>query len=358
MKKLIIIFILFCLGHQSYSQGCIPARSINGFGQYNLTDNSFSTTNWQLNLTNRYFESFRDFKEGVDQNTPVQDQFVNQVYTFDISLNKILAKGWSLNLDLPITANTRTSSIEHGGPGTTRHSTRSFGIGDIRFIAYKWLLPPVFNQKWNIQVGLGIKFPTGDYKVQDYFYRNDTTKVLSGVNPGIQLGDGGTGIITEINTYYILNQTISFYGNFYYLLNPAEQNGMPFTTGKTPSTLQVKMGSVETSIPDFYSVRAGAFINLRNVSFSLGIRDDGSPVYDLVGGSNGDRRAGYNLSIEPGFLYKMKNMTFYIYLPIIIDRKINQNVPDKLATQITGVYTSRPGGTANVVMMAGVSFKF
>ena len=68
---------------------------------------------------------------------------------------------------------------------------------------------PSVRQKGNIQLVLGIKLLTGDYKYQDYFYRNDTTKLLPAVNPSIQLGDGGTGIITELNAFYFLTKSIS-----------------------------------------------------------------------------------------------------------------------------------------------------
>ncbi|MEJ7827893.1 MAG: transporter, partial [Segetibacter sp.] len=257
MKKVLLFttaLSLLCLN--SYSQGCIAVRNISGFGQYNFTNNSYSTSNWQLNLTGRYFKSFRDFKGSVDQKTPKQDESVNHVYALDISLSRMLKKGWSFNFSLPITANDRTSSLEHGGPNTKRHTTHSFGVGDIRFTAYKWLLSPDVKQKWNVQLGLGIKLPTGDYKYQDYFYRNDSTKVLSLVGPSILLGDGGTGIITELNTFYIVNKAVSLYGNFYYLLNPRDQNGQIFTTGRPLDPIRIKAGAVELTVPDVFSLRA------------------------------------------------------------------------------------------------------
>ena len=358
MKKFIIFaasLILFWLN--SHSQGCIAIRNISGFGQYNFSDNAFSTSNWQIDLTGRYFKSFRDFKETTDQKTLPQNEAVNHVYSLDISLSRLLAHGWSMNLSLPITANDRTSSAEHGGVNTKRYTTRSFGVGDIRFTAYKWLLPPAVKQKWNVQVGLGLKLPTGDYKYQDYFYRNDTTKVLAAVNPSIQLGDGGTGIITEMNTFYIIDKTFSLYGNFYYLANPRDQNGVVSSSGRPPSALQIKAGAVENSVPDIYSIRAGAYVNFHNLSFSAGIRDEGSPVHDVIGQSNGVRRAGHNLSAEPGILFKLKRTTLYAYVPVIVGRRIKQNVPDKNITEITGVYTVGMGGSGNYLVFAGVTFK-
>jgi hypothetical protein len=208
-----------------------------------------------------------------------------------------------------------------------------------------------------LQPGLGIKFATGDYKYQDYFYRNDSTKVLSPVNPGIQLGDGGTGIITELNSFYIVNKTFSLYGNFYYLISPRELNGTEYTFGKTPSSVQIKAEAIEVSVPDVYSIRAGVYVNIKKTTFSMGIRDEGTPVYDLIGGSNGLRRAGHVLSVEPGILFKTKKATLFAYLPITTGRRIKQNVADKRTSDITGVYTVGTGGSPDYVLFAGVSFK-
>ncbi len=360
MKKIIIFLLSFWLLNQTArSQGCIAVRNIAGFGQYNLTDNAFSTADWQLNINTRYFRSFRDFKEKTDQKTLKQNEAVVRSYSMDISISRMMKHGWSLNLSLPIASNSREASVEHGGPNTTRHTTRSFGIGDIRFTVYKWVLKPTIKQRGNIQLGLGLKLPTGDYKYQDFFYRNDSTKVLSAVNPSIQLGDGGTGIVTELNLFYILNKarTISLYGNFYYLINPREQNGTAFTAGKIPAHLDSLANNIVLSVPDQFSIRAGVNFNLKRWMFSAGIRNEGSPVRDIIGGSGGVRRAGYNLSVEPGILYKMKRTTIYAFVPFIVDRKISQNVPDKFKTNYTGVYTVSPGGSGNYQLFAGVLFK-
>ena len=360
MKRFIILFIgLLLIANTSQSQGCIMVRNISGFGQYNFTDNSFSTSSWQLNINNRYFKSFRDFRESNNQHTAEQNQSIIKSYLMDISIGKFLNKGWSLNFSLPVSANSRETTIEHGGLNTKRHKTESFGIGDIRFTAYKWLLTPSVKQKWNIQAGLGIKFPTGDYKYQDYFYRNDSTKVLSPVNPSIQLGDGGTGIITELNTFYILNKirTISLYGNFYYLVNPREQNGTSFTAGRIPPRIDSLANNIVVSVPDQYSLRAGVNVDVKRWILSAGLRFEGIPVNDLLGGSEGIRRAGHNLSVEPGVVYTMKNASIYAYVPFIVSRNIKQNIPDKFKTAYTGVYTVTPGGSGDYQVFLGVQFK-
>ena len=359
MKRLFLLLLILPIYFKASSQGCIPMRNIAGFGQYNLADNAFSTSRWQLNINNRYFKSHRDFKGSDDQKTAVQNKAVVNSFTTDISISRMMTDGWSVYLSVPIAANKREASVEHGGPNTTRRTTESFGLGDIRLTAYKWLFRPTVRQKANIQLGLGIKFPTGDYEYEDFFYRNDSTKVLSPVNPSIQLGDGGTGIITELNFFYFLNraQTISAYVNLYYMLNPREQNGVSFTAGRIPPRLDSLAGNIVMSVPDQYSLRAGINANIKNWALSFGIRDEGSPVHDLLGGSEGVRRAGHNISVEPGLVFKMKTISLYTYVPVTVYREIRQNVPDRQKSAYLGTPFVSPGGSADYQVFVGALFK-
>jgi hypothetical protein len=360
MKKSAIFLICFCLLDQSASsQGCVIVRNISGFGQYNLTDNAFTTSEWQLNINNRYFKAYKDYKGTINQKVPQRNESVVKSFSTDISIGRLLRNGWSLDLSIPVAANSRETSVEHGGANTTRHTTHSFGIGDIRFIAYKWILRPTVRQRANIQLGLGIKFPTGAYNYQDFFYRNDSTRVLSAVNPSIQLGDGGTGIITELNTFFVLNakRTLSLYGNFYYMANPREQNATAITFGRTPARIDSLANNIFLSVNDQYSIRAGINYSLKNWAFSLGIRDEGIPVEDIVGGSEGVRRAGHNLSVEPGIIYKFRNVSLYAYVPVIVQRETKQTLADQFKTKYTGTYVLTPGGFGDYLVFAGVLFK-
>jgi len=356
MKKLLILVCVGILtGHTIYAQGCIMVRNISGFGQYNLTDHSFSSSTWQLNIVSRYFKSFREFKDDEDQKNP--EAGINHVFSTDFSVSRFFDKGYSINFSLPINVNSRSTTTEHGGKGTPRYVTHSFGVGDVRFTAYKWILPPSVNQKGNVQIGLGIKLPTGDYKYQDYFYRNDSTKILAPVNASIQLGDGGTGLIGELNGFYIINRTVNLYGNIYYLVNPRDQNGTSATYGRIPTSIQLKTGSEVNSVPDQYSLRGGMNLNSKKFSYSAGLRWEGIPVNDLIGNSNGFRRSGYNLSFEPGLIYSVKKVSLYSYIPIIIGRKTKQTVPDKMESELTGKYVIGSGGFANYLVFLGVLFK-
>jgi hypothetical protein len=45
------------------------------------------------------------------------------------------------------------------------------------------------------------------------------------------------------------------------------------------------------------------------------------------------------------------------YVPVIISRKIRQNITDASATKITGVYRMGSGGSGNYSVFVGVLFK-
>lgn len=359
-KKLILLFFAFlALSHVARSQGCIMVRNISGFGQYNLTDNAFTVSSWQLNFIGRYFKAYRDFIGTKEQPVPTQDQTIVKSYSVDMTVSRLLENGWSLELSVPISSNSRSATKEHGGLGKARHTTNTFGIGDMRFTAYKWILVPSVTQKFNAQVGLGIKLPTGEYKYQDYFYKNDSVKVLAPVNGSIQLGDGGTGIITQVNAFYFLNKKISFYGNAYYLMNPRDHNGVSTITGRLsgPTSIEMLTGNDVYSVPDVYSYRIGINVIMDKFAFSAGLRNEGVPVRDLVGGSYGLRRPGHNLSAEPGIMYKMNRSSVYAYVPVIIARNISQSLPDAQTSAIMHKEIIGTGGSGDYQVFLGVLFK-
>lgn len=358
MKSFILSGLsLLAISIDACTQGCVIVRNISGFAHYNFNDKGFSMSEWLLDVNGRYFRSFRDFKGSDDQKTPEADKSINNVFTLDMTATRILKNGWSLSFNLPITSNNRSTTIEHAGAGKPRHATQSFGIGDARFTVYKWLIKPAVRQKANVQLGMGLKLPTGNYKYEDYFFRKEDSLVLAPVNPSIQLGDGGTGIITELNTYYILNYKYSLYANFYYLVNPREVNGTSALLGRAPTPTQIKNRSTVNSVPDQYTVRAGINGSFKKIIVSAGVRAEGIPVYDLVGGSNGNRRAGYNISFEPGVIYNFKKTSVIFYMPIMVKRATKQTVPDKIATEQTGNYTLLQGGFADYIVFLGGSFK-
>ncbi|HZE85283.1 MAG TPA: hypothetical protein VE035_13305, partial [Puia sp.] len=313
---------------------------------------------WQLNANNRCFRSFRHFV-GTDEQKQRQvlgNEVINHQYTLDLAITRTLSSRWSIMLDLPIEANSRSSLYEHSNLG--RFVTHSFGVGDIRFAVYSWLIDPIKSPRGNVQIGLGIKLPTGSYNYQDYFHLTDSTTRLGAMDQSVQLGDGGTGLTLELNAFYNLSQTFSLYGNFYYLMSPREVNGISTARGGTASTSAVKNGSDVMSVPDQLMARVGVNIMANRFVFSAGVRDECLPVYDLVGGSNGFRRPGYIISAEPGVTYNFKKVSLYAYVPIALVRNRTQSVPDKISSRLTGKTSHGDAAFADYAVNIGATFRF
>ncbi len=359
MKSLFIICIsLLTLSSYADAQGCVAIKSVGGLGTMDHGTDS-SAKKWILNINNRYFNSYKHFVGDVEQKHRVEagTQVINHANTVDIAVTHILNSRWSVSADLPIVSNTRSSLYEHGGK--ERHTTASFGLGDVRFSASYWLLDPMKHSRGNVQIGLGIKLPTGDYKYTDRFYTaTPGTTVMGPVDQSIQLGDGGTGFTTELNAYYNINRTISLYTNFYYLINPREQNGTSSARGGTPSATAVANGSDFMSVPDQFMLRAGANLMVNQFTFSAGLRNECIPVHDLIGGSLGFRRPGYIVSAEPGVTYAFKKINVYAFVPIAITRNRTQSMADKITTANTGKYTQGDAAFADYAINLGFSLRF
>ncbi len=362
MKQIFSILLgTFCIvliSNKTSAQGCVAIRSTGGVCTMDHHEIADTLSKWEFNLNNRYFKSFRHFVGTKEQKQRVEQgsEVINHSYTLDLTLTRHLNKWWSFSIDAPIIANSRSSLYEHDRQ--TRHSTHSFGLGDIRLTAYRWVLDPAKMPRGNIQFGLGIKLPTGDYKYQDFFQKNDSTQLLGPVDQSIQLGDGGTGFSAEANAYYNFSKHFSVYSNLYYLANPREQNGTSTARGESPSATSLLYKSSTMSVPDQYMLRVGANYTAKSFMFSLGVRDECLPVHDLIGGSSGFRRPGYIISVEPGINYSFKKINFYAYVPIAVERNRTQSVPDKIRTDITGVYAQGDAAFADYTINVGFTTRF
>jgi hypothetical protein len=366
MRLILLSFVLaIVVNYNASAQGCVAIRSTGGFCTAEQSEKAgINQSGWFFNSNVRYFKSFRHFSGSEEQKHRVEEgtEVINHNVSIDLTLTRILNNRWSIAFNLPVISNARSSMYEHYGNTSkspnARQSTHSFGVGDVRFSAYYWLIDPAKQPKGNIQAGLGIKLPTGDYRYQDYFKKNDTTSVLGPVDQSIQLGDGGTGFTTEINAYYHISRTVSLYGNFYYLINPREQNGVSSARGATPSASAIKNGSAVMSVPDQFMVRAGANFIVNNFMFSAGVREECLPARDLVGGSNGFRRPGYIISVEPGVTYNIKKVSVYAFVPVALDRNRTQSVPDKITSDLSGKKTIGDAAFADYAINIGCSFRF
>jgi hypothetical protein len=359
MKKLFVILLsVILIQTQASAQGCVAIRSTGGFCTTEASGHNMSGAgSWIFTANNRYFKSFRHFVGKEEQTERVENntEVINHSYALDLNLARIINPRWSVAINVPVNANSRSSLYEHDRKN--RYSTHSFGLGDMRFTVYRWMLDPVKHQRGNIQLGLGIKLPTGDYQFMDYFHK-DSGLVLGPVDQSIQLGDGGTGFTVELNGYHHFSNLVSVYGNFYYLLNPREQNGVSTARGSQVAKDAVTYGSAVMSVPDQYLIRGGANLSFNRLVVSGGVRYECLPATDLIGGSAGFRRPGYIISAEPGVTYNLKSFTAYAYVPVALVRNRTQSYADKQKTEATGVYTHGDAAFADYAVNVGISVRF
>lgn len=355
--KLLFIAFFFLIINRAevFAQGCVAIRSTGGVCTMDEhPDTALKGGSWLFNSNSRYYKSFRHFvgKQEQFQRIALQNNVINKVVTQDFGFTRIFNDRWSLALDIPYADNSR-SQVAAG----TRFSTHTFGMGDIRITGYYWLLNPAKVHNANIQVGLGAKFATGAYNLQDYFLQANGTKVLGPVDQSIQLGDGGTGVSIEVNAYYNLSHKFGFYANYFYLANPRDVNGTA-TSATAASATKIAITSDVESVPDQELFRGGASLAAGHFDFSAGARYDVLPVRDLFGNSDGFRRPGRIFSGEPGVTYRFKNIAIYGFFPIAIIRDRTQSVPDKRQTALTGVYSQGDAAFADYVVNIGLTVKF
>src|SRR5207247_9543906 len=110
----------------------------------------------------------------------------------------------------------------------------------------------------------------------------------------IQPGDGGFGIVVDADGFVrFAKDRLTAYLGGTYLINPQDTNGV--------ATYRSAPGEEIMSIADQYIARGGvAWFPGKGFGLSLGLRAEGIPTYDFIGASNGFRRPGHALSVDPG----------------------------------------------------------
>ena len=354
MKRFYILFLAAFLFVQlkSNAQGCVAIRGTAG-----VCGLPHDAKGWDLNMGNRFFKSYKHFVGTEEQKERIKNKsnVINTAYELDMTATRTFNNRWSLGITLPVLAFGRSSLYEHDG--STRHNTHSFGIGDVRVAAYRWMFDPAKSHKGNIQLGLGVKLPTGDYRVQDYFYKKADSSVLGPVDQSIQLGDGGTGITFEFNGFLNFSPRLGAYGNFFYLSNPREVNGTSTTRGGTASATAKKYNTDVMSVPDLFMTRVGLSYMVSHITFAGGVRVGALPSKDLIGGSRGFRRPGYIVSAEPSITYVGKKISYNLAVPVAVKRDRTQSDSDKRRSFDTGTHVQGDAAFADYLISAGINIR-
>src|SRR5207247_3132970 len=117
------------------------------------------------------------------------------------------------------------------------------------------------------------------------------------LDSAIQLGSGAWGIIFDLYGFREIVTNLTFFAAGTYLSTPEEDTGV-----KSGSLT----GTTVWSTADSYLFRTGfgwRFLPKYGLSLTLGGRMEGTPSTDLIGGSEGRRRPGFAISIEPGLVW-------------------------------------------------------
>ncbi|MBM3839119.1 MAG: hypothetical protein FJ398_14360 [Verrucomicrobia bacterium] len=282
---------------------------------------------WLAGVGYRYQYSDHLFHGTTDLgHTDGNPSFKNRAIHFiDLHATYMATKRLSLSLTLPFKYADSTSSYEHDF--VHFHTMHAGGLGDIRLAAGFWLLDPAKQREEdrkhrNISLGLGVKFPTGDYQATDTSYRG-TGPIQWPVHPSLQLGTGGWGIVLQMDAFHEVFRNGFVYASGSYTIEPRNVNGVPV----------IEYPGVQ-SVPDSYVGTIGLSYMIwpkQGLSLSLGGRIEGLPVHDLLGGSEGYRGAGYVISIEPGLAWSRGRNTFTMSAPVALERNRQATVAERRA---------------------------
>ena len=124
------------------------------------------------------------------------------------------------------------------------------------------------------------------------------------------------------------------------MLNPRNENG---TERPSPAS------TVVNSVPDQYLGRGGVSYIVwpsKGLSISVGGRIDGIPPTDLWGNSDGFRRAGYAVYVEPGLNWSFGKNVLSVSVPVAVRRNLERTK------------YSFAGGFADYLVVAGFSHQF
>ena len=184
---------------------------------------------------------------------------------------------------------------------------------------------PKQSRKGNIALGLSLKIPTGNEGVKDTVQTSTGPRTVV-VDQSIQLGDGGWGFTLSADAYKPFRK-LTVYATALYLFNPRDTNGVPTGRGRPSEAIM--------SVADQYLARGGVVVPLKRgeswiVSASMGARIEGVPPRDFFGKSNGFRRPGYSIAVEPGMTFVRGNDVWSMSVPIAVKRNRQRSVSDWL----------------------------
>jgi hypothetical protein len=295
-----------------------------------VQDNYTGPDKWLVSTSWRYQRSDTHFvgTEHQINRDREESQVINTINLAELGIRYNATPLWSFTLGVPYLMAERSSPIRNANRVVVdRYTTATHGVGDITFTARRLLWKPLKHPDGNLSLGLGVKLPTGQDNAVDTTRTgvNGQTVAIQTVDQSIQPGDGGFGVILDVQAFQrVAHSGFALYGGATYLLNPRNTNGV--------RTYRSASGEEVMSVADQYLVRAGASYGTpswKGFGVSLGGRLEGVPADDLIGESKGFRRPGYAISVEPGVSFSRGPHTISLAVPIAAYRNRVRSVPDR-----------------------------
>jgi hypothetical protein len=277
------------------------------------------TRELEVSFGYRYQTSHRHFVGTVEQKQrdELNTEIVNTYHLFDIGLAYRLNSRWTLTGSVPILVADRNQLY----PPRGFYEVNS--IGDISAGVRAWLWRPPTESGGNIALGISLKMPTGKNDAASMAIGRDGNPVLATADQSLQAGDGGWGFALDTQMYKRIpwGNTVYFSGT--YLFNPRNTTDV--------QTFRIRPGEEIMSVTDQYLFRGGishAVPKIRGLAASIGGRIEGVPVRDAFGSSDGFRRPGYAISVDPGLVYARGRYLFAVNVPFAVERNRRRSVTD------------------------------
>ncbi|MCC6232689.1 MAG: hypothetical protein IT580_08590 [Verrucomicrobiales bacterium] len=355
------ILVLAQANISAYGQGCVAAR---GGACFHLPGMELKPhEGFQAGVGYRWFTSDRHYV-GSHEETQRQaegSEVINKSHFVDLSVSYAFNPRFSANLAIPFVFHDRSQVIRSNDVARSilqRFHTQATGLGDVRLTGTGWLLDPTSQPRGNVLLGLGVDMPTGEEDETDTFQVFDAAsgQIVARertVDQSIQPGDGGWGLITEIYAFYRIIDRLNLYANGSYLITPEEKNGVPTFRGNPFEAIM--------SIADTYMGRVGLDYTLLpewGLTLSFGGRIEGVPVHDAIGESEGFRRPGFSIAVEPGISASRAGWMFNLSAPVAVHRNRERSVPDEQFTQSSGVYRHGDAAFADFAILATITRQF
>ena len=322
LSLVLVAISILCFPRKAVAQGCVAAHSsqpiISGLDPTSQPRVGSLLHGLTVTVGFRTYSSYKHYIGTVyqAQRAAMHNEVQNHVDLYDLSLSYQVTPRWSILADIPAMTATRH---QQGSVNTYR----SGGIGDMLVGAQAWVWRPPTESHGNIAFSAQLKLPTGINDAKGTTILANGQKQVRPFDESIQPGDGtwGFALATEAYREFYFHTTGYFTGSW--LFSPQDTTGV--------LTYRSAPGENVVSATDQYLWRGGfshPVPKVRGLALSIGGRMEGVPVRDAFGSSNGFRRPGYVISIEPGLIYARGRNMFNVSGPWAMERNRKISVAD------------------------------